>query len=44
MGLRDDIATLEARLEAGYEVGQQLAEAYATMICRKNSKPYLCLV
>lgn len=38
MGLRDDIATLEARLEAGREVGQELAEAYAEMISRKNSK------
>jgi len=38
MGLRDDIATLEARFEAGHQVGQQLAEAYAEMITRKNSK------
>ena len=38
MGLRDDIVTLEARLEAGQPVGQQLAEAYAEMITRKNSK------
>jgi len=26
MGFRDDIATLEARLEAGHEVGQHLAD------------------
>jgi len=38
MGLRDDIATLEARFEAGHEVGQELAEAYAEMITRKGSK------
>ena len=38
MGLRDDIVTLEARFEAGQEVRQQLAEAYAEMIGRKGSK------
>jgi len=38
MGLRDDIATLETRFKAGQEVGQELAEAYAEMVTRKNSK------
>jgi len=38
MGLRDDIATLEARRKAGQEVTQELALAYAKMVVRKNSK------
>ena len=38
MGLRDDITTLEAQREAGQEVSQKLALAYAEMIVRKGSK------
>lgn len=38
MGLRDDIYTLEARREAGVDVDQELAIAYARMCIRKSSK------
>jgi hypothetical protein len=38
MGLQGDITGLQARFEAGQDVGQQLAEALAEMVTRKGSK------
>ena len=38
MGLRDTITTLEARLQAGQDVAEELAIAYAEMASRKDSK------
>lgn len=38
MGLASDISTLEARVEAGQNVADELALAYAEMVTRKSSK------